>query len=132
MKKMVLIVAVAVCFLGGAGTVLAHHSLSWADNEHPVNFTGTVTAFLFENPHSQIMFDVTQKDGTIEHWMVEIGGPPGLHRDGWTAETLKPGDVITVEGGAAKDGRKIINSHKMLINGKPAPKLRGDNNAEQK
>jgi hypothetical protein len=126
MRKLSMLVMGAIGFLMVSCSLFAHHSLSWADNEHPLTLTGTVTEFDFENPHSQIWFDVKKKDGSIDHWMVEIGGPPGLRRDGWTSETLKPGDTITVDGGAAKDGRKIINSHKMLINGKEPPKLRGD------
>lgn len=51
--------------------------------------------------------------------MIEIGGPPGLHRAGWTSESIKPGDSLTVTGGLAKDGRLIINiTGKLIINGK--------------
>src|SRR5215475_10768917 len=119
MKKWLTILAVAVGLLMVSVSTFAHHSLSWADNEHPITITGTVTEFVFANPHSQIEFDVKAKDGSMEHWMIEIGPPPGLHRAGWTSESIKSGDEVTVTGGQAKDGRKIINiTGKLMINGK--------------
>lgn len=119
MKKLLLLVAVSAALSGVSTPVFGHHSLSWADNEHPITVTGTVVQFIFANPHSQIWFDAKAKDGTIAHWMIEIGGPPGLHRAGWTSESIKPGDEITVTGGPAKDGRNIINiTGKLLVNGK--------------
>jgi hypothetical protein len=104
---MLLAGVIAACLL--SAPTFAHHSLSWADNEHPITLSGTVTQFVFANPHSQIFFDAKAKDGTLTHWMIEIGGPPGLHRAGWTSQSLKAGDDITVTGGQAKDGRNLIN-----------------------
>lgn len=119
MKSKVWLLAAAVPFLLVSTPLFAHHSLSWADNEHPITLTGTVTEFVFANPHSQVFFDAKNKDGSTAHWMIEIGGPPGLHRAGWTSASLKPGDEITVTGGQAKDGRNIINiTGKLLVNGK--------------
>ena len=117
-QKLLVILAVVFGSIMISAPLFAHHSLSWADNEHPITITGTVTEFVFANPHSQIVFDVKGKDGSMEHWMIEIGPPPGLHRAGWTSESIKPGDNVTVTGGQAKDGRKIINiTGKLLING---------------
>jgi hypothetical protein len=119
MKKLLLLVAISAALAAGSAPVFGHHSLSWADNEHPITLTGTVTEFVFANPHSQVFFDAKAKDGTLTHWMIEIGGPPGLHRAGWTSQSLKAGDEITVTGGQAKDGRNIINiTGKLLVNGK--------------
>jgi hypothetical protein len=118
-KLLLSFLMIAIGFLVVSGPVSAHHSLSWADNEHPITVSGTVTEFVFANPHSQVWFDNKDKDGNVVHWMIEIGGPPGLHRAGWTSESIKPGDALTVTGGQAKDGRFIINiTGKLLINGK--------------
>ena len=119
MKRLSKLLVVAIGFLTVSCALYAHHSLSWADNEHPVTVSGTVVQFVFANPHSQIFFDSKDKDGNVQHWMIEIGGPPGLHRAGWTSESIKPGDSLTVTGGQAKDGRLIINiTGKLMINGK--------------
>jgi hypothetical protein len=117
-NRLLVLLAVTVGFLMVSSPLFAHHSLSWADNEHPITLTGTVTEFVFANPHSQVMFDAKGKDGNLEHWMIEIGPPPGLHRAGWTSASIKTGDQVTVTGGQAKDGRNIINiTGKLLING---------------
>lgn len=119
MRKCLAPLAAVIGFTMVSVPVFGHHSLSWADNEHPITLTGTVTEFVFANPHSQVFFDVKAKDGTLTHWMIEIGGPPGLHRAGWTSQSVKPGDDITVTGGQAKDGRNLINiTGKLLVNGK--------------
>jgi hypothetical protein len=117
-NKVLAICAMAIGILILSGPSFAHHSLSWADNAHPITLTGTVTEFVFANPHSQVYFDTKGKDGTLEHWMIEIASPPGLHRAGWTSETVKSGDQVTVTGGQAKDGRHILNiTGKFLVNG---------------
>jgi hypothetical protein len=120
MKKSLLIFAVAVGFLMIPGVLSAHHAQSWSDNQHPITLTGTVQEFLFSNPHCQLFFETKGADGKLEHWVVEVGAPHGLHRAGWTSATIKPGDSITITGGPAKDGRKMINifSGKLIINGK--------------
>ena len=96
----------------------AHHAFAWADNDHPITLTGVATQFIFQNPHSQIWFDVKGKDGSLDHWMIEIGPPTALRRANWSETSIKPGDQITVTGGPAKDGRKILNiTGKLMVNG---------------
>ena len=105
-----------------AVTVLsAHHS--W-----PVSYTklvsvkGTVTAFLWENPHPMINLDVRRDDGTIEKW--RVGGPAitRMQASGWSRTTLKVGDVITGIGYQFTDGQKVIRLEKvMLPDGKELP-----------
>jgi len=117
--RLLAVLAVAVALLIGSGPLLAHHAFAWADNEHPITLSGTVMEFWYANPHSQIMVDVKGKEGEIDHWMIEIGPPAALRRAGWSSATIKQGDQITVTGGAAKDGRKILNiAGKLLLNGK--------------
>jgi len=61
---------------------------------------------------------VKQSDGSIDHWMIEIGPPTSLRRANWNEASIKAGDQITVTGGPAKDGRKILNiTGKLLVNG---------------
>ena len=128
MKKLLALCVLAAGFLMISGASFAHHSLSWADNEHPITVSGTVTEFVFANPHSQVWFDNKDKDGNVQHWMIEIGGPPGLHRAGWTSESIKAGDALTVTGGQAKDGRLIINiTGKLMINNKELSTRAGGN-----
>lgn len=117
-SRLFLALAIAGFYLVASNPSIAHHAFAWADNEHPITLTGTVTEFVFVNPHSQVYFDVKDKDGTVSNWMIEMGPPVALRRAGWNSATVKAGDQVTVTGGAAKDGRKLINiTGKFLLNG---------------
>jgi hypothetical protein len=95
----------------------AHHSFAAEfDAAKPFTLTGTVTEVLWTNPHAWIHFDVkeaaTQK---VTNWAVEMNSPNALLRAGWRRDTLKPGDVITVEGSLAKDGSPTGNARSVVI-----------------
>ncbi len=96
----VVIVLGAICALT---PVQAHHSTAPYDLVHGTIIDGTVTKFDWENPHSHIHLEVPADD-TVEPWLIEIDSPGILMRLGWTKNTLKPGDKITVTGNRAKDG----------------------------
>ena len=68
-----------------------------------------VTKIEWMNPHAYFYVDVTGADGTIVNWGLEMGSPNGLMRAGWTRNTLKIGDVVTVDGSRAKDGTHTGN-----------------------
>jgi hypothetical protein len=80
--------------LGTSGAVLAHHSFAMFDQEHPLDLTGTVKEYRYTSPHTFIILDVKQPDGTNQLWNLEGGAPSGLIRDGWSSKTLKPGDEL--------------------------------------
>lgn len=98
--------------------VLAHHGFAGRyDEEHPVTVQGTVLEFQFVNPHSAIVFEVKDKNGSPQRWHAELGGSNALRRaDGWDRDTLKPGDKITIIGPRNKDGSNDMNlSHESKI-----------------
>ena len=74
----------------------AHHSTAIYNSEHPVELAGKVVEGKFTNPHCIILLDVVAADGSIQRWNVEGGNTSGLFRNGWTPETLQPGDDILV------------------------------------
>jgi hypothetical protein len=74
----------------------AHHSFAMYDHDHPVELTGTVKEFRFTNPHSVIVLDVKDKDGSAETWKLEGGSASALAGAGWTAGSLMPGDAVRV------------------------------------
>ena len=67
------------------------------------------------NPHGWITMGVTAADGSTTQWMVETSNPNGLMRLGWTKNSLKPGDEITVEGYLAKDGSSTANAARITL-----------------
>ena len=74
------------------------------DRANVVTLQGTVTSFAWANPHVQIHFDVKDANGNVEKWTAESASVTRLSRSGWTRDTLKPGDQITVTGYRAKNG----------------------------
>ena len=107
--------AIVILALFSAGAPLsAHHS--WpVSNAQLVTVKGTVTEFMWGNPHPMITIEVKTNDGGIEKWL--IGGPAinRMEANGWTKTTVKPGDVITGIGYQFGDGQKIVRLEKAVL-----------------
>lgn len=74
----------------------AHHAPAIFDQSRTIVVEGTVTDFVWANPHSWIRMDVTGEDGKTVNWSIEMNPPTYLIRGGWRSTTLKPGDKISV------------------------------------
>jgi len=72
----------------------AHHSYSAYDMAKKVAINGTVSEVQYANPHTWLFVDVPASDGKPVTWAIEAGGPNILSRQGWKANTLKPGDKV--------------------------------------
>jgi uncharacterized protein DUF6152 len=84
----------------------AHHGSSISyDLKKTVTLKGTVSEFVWSNPHCQIYFDVKDDHGNVVRWGAETNGPGALAKEGWTKTTLKPGDEATIVVFPAKIGR---------------------------
>ena len=112
--------------------MLAHHSFAAEfDGTKPVHLNGVLTKLEWTNPHIWMYMDVKEASGGVAKWQCEGGGPNGLTRNGWTRDTLKPGDQIVVEGWLAKDGSKTCNARAVkLPDGKRV--FAGSSNPESK
>jgi hypothetical protein len=109
-------VAIALVVTLGAGNALAHHSFSAEfDARAPIELTGTVTKVDWANPHTYFYIDVTSPKGEVESWALEMGSPNGLMRRGWTRDSMKIGDVVTVTGWRAKDGSTKGNARSVTL-----------------
>ena len=96
--------------------MFAHHSFAAEfDSNKVVTLTGSVTKVEWQNPHTFFYLDVKDDSGAVTNWALELGSPNGLMRDGWTRNTLKIGDVVTVEGSQARTGKSVANARAVTL-----------------
>ena len=94
-----------VAFLAFSMPVLAHHSGSAYDRDHQNTLKGAViTFFELSNPHSRIEFVVKDRQGKVQKWIGEGPSPSQMIENGWTKDTLRPGDKVNIVGNLAKNG----------------------------
>ena len=94
--------------LAAAVPAWAHHSVQAVfDMNKPITVSGSITKVEWINPHSYISLDSKDEKGAVHHWTFELAGPGALRQAGLSREDrggLKPGDMVMIEGLAAKDG----------------------------
>jgi Family of unknown function (DUF6152) len=109
------VVLVATMLLSG-GAAYAHHSFAatyFVDQE--ITVEGTLTQFLFRNPHSFVKVQAPDAKGDMQTWSVEWGGGAQLDREHVTRDTLKPGDHVIVSGNPGRDPTEHrIRLHKIV------------------
>jgi hypothetical protein len=89
----------SLCLLYSAHVLVAHHSFSSEyDGTKTFKITGVVSKMEWTNPHVRFYVDVTETDGKVTTWNMELASPSALARNGWTSRTLKVGDKVTVDG----------------------------------
>jgi len=81
-------------FLMMTGPAFAHHGVQGYDRSKKVTLKGTVSEFVWANPHAQIYFDAKDESGKMVHWGLELNSPGNLVRLGWGHSSLKPGEEV--------------------------------------
>ena len=96
--------------------VSAHHSFAAEfDSNKQVTLQGSVTKIEWQNPHIWVYLDVKDDHGAVQPWQCEGGPPNTLTRNGWSANSLKTGDQVMIEGFLAKDGSRTCNARMVKL-----------------
>jgi hypothetical protein len=111
----VLPVAIASLLLLFQIPAFAHHGVSAYDVTKQITLKGVVTDFQFINPHSEVRLDVTDESGHTVNWLCEAGSLNFLVRRGWSRNSLKAGDKITVMGNASKNQSPNLRLTKVTL-----------------
>jgi uncharacterized protein DUF6152 len=105
----------AVALLALCGTALAHHGTAANVDKITELKQVTVTKFAWANPHSLIFFDSKNASGEVVHWVCETAAPQALRLIGWAKTSLEPGDVVTIDLYAAKNGNPVGRLQKVVL-----------------
>ena len=95
--------------------LLAHHGSASFDTEKEITLKGTVTEWLWANPHCFLKFDATDDTGTVRSWTVETSNPPDMAIRGWRRTSFKVGDHVTVTLQPFKNGSPVGRIRKVVL-----------------
>ena len=131
--KLAMSLAFVVGFLLVGVPLFAHHGTGVAyETEKEVTLKGTVTEWIWANPHCGILFDVTDDKGQVVHWGAELGNPHALSQAGMSKDVLKAGDKITITGHPARSGApRMTLDQFVLADGRVLPKKGIKGNGEK-
>jgi Family of unknown function (DUF6152) len=87
--------------------LFAHHGDTAYDMGKSVTLKGTVTQYVWANPHCILLFDVTDDRGQMVPWSAETENPSSMVHYGWTKDSIKPGEQVTITVIPAKNGKPI-------------------------
>ena len=107
MRNMIAVSIAAVGVLLVSVPLVAHHGAAALDTGKEVTLKGTVTEWIWSNPHCFLQFDAKDDAGTVRNWAVETQNPTAMTQRGWSRTAFKAGDEVTVTFEPVKNGQPI-------------------------
>ena len=100
-------IGIAAGILAASASTVAHHGAATFDTGKELMLEGTVTEWVWSNPHCFLKFDVKDKDGTVRNWTGETSNPPDMVNRGWSRRSFKAGDQVTATVEPVKSGNPV-------------------------
>jgi len=107
------LIALAGVLLLSSGAAAHHGAASLYDVNKETTVKATITEFTWTNPHVEV--GIASVDDKSQRWLLELGSPPNISARGWTAKSLKPGDVVTVTFNPGLRGMRIGRLVKIVL-----------------
>jgi hypothetical protein len=108
----------SMLLVAASGPVGAHHGAATFETGKQVTLEGTVTEWIWANPHCFLKFDAKDDTGTVRNWVAETQNPVSMTSRGWSRGAFKAGDKVTVTLEPAKNGAPVARIlHVVLPNG---------------
>ena len=112
-------VVLVVAFVAVSVQLFAHHGAASYDTSRTVTVSGTVTEYIWANPHVFLKVDTKDDSGNTSHWVIEAWNPVTQTGRGWTKNTFKPGDEVVVDVTPARNNQPVGTfKGRIVINGK--------------
>jgi hypothetical protein len=115
--------AAAAAWVAAPAAVIAHHAFAAEfDRDKPIEVVGVVTRVEWMNPHARIYVDAPdpEQNNEVVNWDFELGSPNNLMRQGWTRNSLQPGQTVTINGWRARNHPHVANARTVTgADGKP-------------
>jgi len=123
-SKLALFMLLTVDLLAASCPLLAHHGAASFENSKTVTIEGTVTEYIWTNPHVHLKVDAKDEKGNIQNWVLEAQSIVNQANAGWTNTMFKPGDHVLIDATPAKGGRLVgLFRGRILINGREFKRL---------
>src|SRR5438067_2743740 len=104
-----------VALLLSSAPMSGHHEpAAKFDPAKPITLKGTVSKIDWLNPHVHIFMEVPDAKGAA-NWAIELESTVDLRRNGWTPDTVKLGDAVTVEGMPARNGSRQVWANSFVV-----------------
>ena len=98
---------IAAGVLAASASAVAHHGAATFDTGKELVMQGTVTEWVWSNPHCFLKFEVKEQNGTVRSWVVETSNPPDMVNRGWSRRSFKAGDRVTATVEPVKSGNPV-------------------------
>jgi hypothetical protein len=106
-SRVVTVFVVPVALLILSVPLFAHHASAVFDVGKRITVTGIVTEWFWANPHCLLRLDVKDGTGQVLHWVAETQAPPNMIPFGWSKQSFKPGEEVTVTLEPVKNGQRL-------------------------
>jgi hypothetical protein len=114
-KRIGILLGLLILSLSVSTALFAHHGNAAYDTDKRLTLKGTVTEWFWANPHCFLKFDAKDDKGNIGHWVTEASNPSDMVNLGWSKDTFKPGDEITVTFIPVKNGNQIGRIQQVVL-----------------